>query len=132
MKHLSIRFSLSVIILFLHIDSIRAQQNYKSERNADIVEYTIRDGLPTSNISSVAQTSDGYIWIASPQGTVRFNGYEFAYVGQKYGVPDMQAVYYDSLNKNLYFASPEKFIRFTDGNFTVFDKSSGYMLNGAS
>jgi len=132
LKHFNIHYSFVVIILLLFICSVNAQQKYKSERNADIVEYTSRDGLPTSNISSVAQTPDGYIWIASPQGTVRFNGYEFAYVGQEYGVPDMQAVFYDSLKNSLYFASPEKFIRFTDGKFTVFDKSNGYMLNGAS
>ena len=116
----------------MFICSVNAQQKYKSERNADMVEYTSRDGLPTSNISSVAQTPDGYIWIASPQGTVRFNGYEFAYVGQEYGVPDMQAVYYDSLNNHLYFASSEKLIRLTEGEFTVFDETNGYKLNGAS
>lgn len=116
----------------MNIYSINAQQKYKSERNADMVEYTSRDGLPTSNISSVAQTPDGYIWIASPQGTVRFNGYEFAYVGQEYGIPEMQAVYYDSLNNLLYFASPEKLIRLSDDKFTVFDETDGYKLNGAS
>jgi len=132
LKHFNMRYSLTVIILFMFICSVNAQQKYKSERNADMVEYTSRDGLPTNNISSVAQTPDGYIWIASPQGTVRFNGYEFAYVGQEHGVPDMQAVYYDSLNNHLYFASPEKFIQFSDGKFTAFDETNGYKLNGAS
>jgi len=132
LMHFNIRYCFTVTILLLLVCSVSAQQKYKSERNADMVEYTSRDGLPTNNISSVTQTPDGYIWIASPQGTVRFNGYEFAYVGQEYGVPEMQAVYYDSLNNHLYFASPEKLIRFTDGEFTVFDKSNGYRLNGAS
>lgn len=132
LNRFKIGFQLAFVILHLQAGLIYAQQNSKSERNADIVEYTSRDGLPTSNISSVAQTPDGYIWIASPQGTVRFNGYEFEYVGKEYGLPEMQAVYYDSSGDNLYLASPEKLIRFSEGKYTSFDSSDGYKLNGPS
>jgi signal transduction histidine kinase/ligand-binding sensor domain-containing protein len=35
------------------------------------------DGLPNNMITSVAQTADGYIWIATPSGLVRFDGVAF-------------------------------------------------------
>lgn len=35
------------------------QQRYKSERNADLIRYTVKDGLPISNIAAVSQTDDG-------------------------------------------------------------------------
>jgi len=54
-----------------------AQQRLKTEANADIVEYTTKEGLPTTNFSNIVQTKDGYIWLAGIEGTYRFDGYDF-------------------------------------------------------
>ena len=35
------------------------------------------DGLPQASVSSVAQTADGYIWLATEEGLVRFDGVRF-------------------------------------------------------
>ena len=35
------------------------------------------DGLPNNTISGVAQTSDGYLWLGTPSGLVRFDGIRF-------------------------------------------------------
>ena len=34
-------------------------------------------GLPTSFVSAIAQTPDGYLWIATQTGLVRFDGSRF-------------------------------------------------------
>ena len=39
--------------------------------------WTTDDGLPSHTISSIAQTSDGYLWLATPGGLVRFDGFSF-------------------------------------------------------
>ncbi|WP_199525206.1 two-component regulator propeller domain-containing protein [Pseudoalteromonas sp. bablab_jr011] len=39
--------------------------------------WNTRSGLPHNSINSVAQTKDGYIWIATWEGLARFNGREF-------------------------------------------------------
>jgi len=39
--------------------------------------WTRRNGLPADKINDVAQTSDGYIWLATQNGLVRFDGVEF-------------------------------------------------------
>ena len=95
---------IGVVILFLSITAIKisAQNKIKTEANADIVEYTTQDGLPTTNISNIVQTKDGYIWITGIEGTYRFDGYLFDDVGEEYGVPEMQYMYYIK-EKNLYF-----------------------------
>ncbi len=36
-----------------------------------------QNGLPASVISAIKQTPDGYIWLATPRGLVRFDGTEF-------------------------------------------------------
>jgi ligand-binding sensor domain-containing protein len=110
--------------------SLNAQTKIKTEVNAEIVEYTNKDGLPTTNFSNIIQTKDGYLWISSVEGTYRFDGYEFEEVGKEFDVPKMQAVCYDSLSNILYFASPTKFVIFDGDQFKAFGKEEGYELNG--
>jgi serine phosphatase RsbU (regulator of sigma subunit) len=107
-----------------------AQRMLKSERNADIVEFSSRDGLPTTNISNIVQTNDGYIWISGIEGTYRFDGYEFDEVGEDFGVPKMQNIFYDTTKNMLYFASSEKFILFDGQTFSSFTDEQGYKING--
>lgn len=35
------------------------------------------DGLPDNSVTSIAQTSDGYLWVATQGGLVRFDGVQF-------------------------------------------------------
>src|SRR5580765_6863688 len=35
------------------------------------------DGLPNNNVTSLAQTSDGYLWVANPSHLTRFDGVQF-------------------------------------------------------
>lgn len=44
--------------------------------------WTTRDGLPHNSVSSVAQTPDGYLWLATWEGLVRYNGREFLLHGR--------------------------------------------------
>ena len=39
--------------------------------------WTTRDGLPHNTISDMAQSSEGYLWLATWEGLVRYNGNEF-------------------------------------------------------
>ncbi len=39
--------------------------------------WTTKDGLPVNSISSVTQTGDGYIWLGTADGLVRFDGLSF-------------------------------------------------------
>jgi signal transduction histidine kinase/ligand-binding sensor domain-containing protein/CheY-like chemotaxis protein len=36
-----------------------------------------RDGLPQASVGAIAQTTDGYIWLATEEGLVRFDGVHF-------------------------------------------------------
>jgi serine phosphatase RsbU (regulator of sigma subunit) len=130
-KSMKLRILAIVLFCILTGNSVQSQTKIKTEANADIVVYTNKDGLPTTNFSNIVQTKDGYLWISGIEGTYRFDGYEFEEVGEEFGVPKMQAIYYDSLKNTLYFASPTKFVIFDGDQFKVFGKDEGYKINGS-
>ena len=43
-----------------------------------IDKWSVQDGLPSGRINSIVQTPDGYLWLASPAGLVRFDGIRFS------------------------------------------------------
>ena len=43
-----------------------------------VKSWTTDDGLPQNTVSSIAQTPDGYLWLATLDGLVRFDGVRFA------------------------------------------------------
>ena len=109
-----------LLIVFTFCNTfLLSQQKSKTEANADLVEYTTKEGLPSTNYSNIAQTKDGYIWISGVEGTYRFDGYDFEEVGADIGLPKMQDFYYDSTQNVMYFASPKKFITFNGKEFKV-------------
>jgi serine phosphatase RsbU (regulator of sigma subunit) len=126
------RISLLLLTVFILSPLLIAQQKLKTEANADLIEYTNKEGLPTTNISKVVQTKDGYIWISGIEGTYRFNGYEFEEIGKDIDLPKMQDMYYDSTKNVMYFASPKKFITFDGKEFKVYTDKEGYKINGLS
>lgn len=52
------------------------------------VNYSIHDGLPSSEVYHVIQTDDGYVWFATDRGLCRYNGYEFESFTREDGLTD--------------------------------------------
>lgn len=67
------------LFLFLIIQSVCiASEQTRLPLNDYFSEtWSTRTGLPHNSINSLAQTNDGYIWIATWEGLARFNGREF-------------------------------------------------------
>jgi diguanylate cyclase (GGDEF)-like protein len=80
-------FTIIILLPFCSFASIKAPLPL-----ADYFTQTwdTRDGLPHNGINALAQTSDGYLWIATWEGFARFNGREFKLFtrGSKVGLPD--------------------------------------------
>jgi signal transduction histidine kinase/ActR/RegA family two-component response regulator/streptogramin lyase len=45
--------------------------------------WTTEDGLPTNTVQAIQQTPDGYMWIGTPAGLVRFDGQSFKIYDQE-------------------------------------------------
>jgi len=66
--------------LFLFPLSLFALDPAKSIYQFNIQNWSRQTGLPTDKVNSVTQTKDGYLWLGTQVGLVRFNGREFKVV----------------------------------------------------
>lgn len=57
--------------------AVRALDPAKSVYQFNCQNWTRQNGLPADKISSVVQSNDGFIWLGSQNGLVRFDGLEF-------------------------------------------------------
>ena len=87
--------------------------------------WTANDGAP-SEISALAQTEDGYLWIGSPQGLFRFDGVKFEEYKPQPGVElPSHGIYYllATPDGGLWIAFAPTGLGFLrDGSLTVFTK----------
>ena len=63
--------------------------------------YTTQDGLPSNRVTSVVQDHQGYIWVATERGAVRFDGVAFTAISATAGVPDVgiETLFVDQRNR---------------------------------
>ncbi len=59
--------------------------------------WTTREGLPHNSINALAQTADGYLWLATWEGVARYNGREFKLFGREQ-LPPLEDVAMRSLH----------------------------------
>ena len=50
----------------------------------------VADGLPQDNVVSIAQTPDGYLWLGTEEGLVRFDGLRFT-VFDRSNTPELKS-----------------------------------------
>ncbi len=58
--------------------SLRALDPDKSVFQFNCQNWTRQNGLPADKISAITQTTDGFIWLGTQNGLLRFDGIEFA------------------------------------------------------
>lgn len=68
-------------VLFVALLSSQAAtaniKNSEKKNELIITKWTTREGLPQNTVTSILQTRDGYIWIATFGGLARFDGLKF-------------------------------------------------------
>lgn len=62
---------LCAVLLFVSVKGQEEQHNYK------ISSWKTENGLPSATIYAITQTPDGYLWIGTQGGLVRFDGLNF-------------------------------------------------------
>ena len=63
------------------------------------VLYDNTNGLPTSEANAIAQTAEGFIWIGSYSGLVRYDGNTFERIDSTTGVANVNRLFTDSRNR---------------------------------
>jgi ligand-binding sensor domain-containing protein/signal transduction histidine kinase len=86
------------------------------------------NGLPQNTVHAIAQTKDGYVWIATEGGLARFDGISFT-VFDKQNTPQLHSNYIRTLLEDrrgaLWIGTAEGLIRMQEGKFTAFATGNG-------
>lgn len=90
--------------------------------------WTTEDGLPQNSVNDILQTGDGYLWLATFGGLVRFDGTRFVVFDRSIeGIKSqrIKALYEDK--KGTLWAATEEgmLIRYRDGKFTTYTLQDG-------
>ena len=63
------------------------------------VLYDNSNGLPTSEANAIAETHEGFIWIGSYSGLIRYDGNSFERIDSTTGIASVVSLYVDSHNR---------------------------------
>ena len=90
--------------------------------------YDSQNGLPNSSINRISQDRDGFIWICTQNGLVRFDGKEFSYIGREdiFDNSDVQIFHEDS--KGCHWVGTSRGLFYCDNarlQFRMLDLDSG-------
>ena len=87
-------------------------------------------GMPTSEANALAQTSDGFIWIGSYSGLVRYDGNSFYRFDSTTGIASVVSLFVDSSDRLWIGTNDNGLALYSDGEFTFFN--SGTELEASS
>ena len=89
------------------------------------VLYDNTNGLPTSDANAIAQSSEGFIWIGSYSGLIRYDGNEFYRYDSSTGMSSVVSLFVDSRDR-LWIGTNDSGIFLLQGDqFTCYDRSEG-------
>ncbi|MDQ1354246.1 MAG: hypothetical protein QG657_4555 [Acidobacteriota bacterium] len=68
----------AILIILLFGPHLSGLDPAKSVDQYLVDQWGIPEGIPSDTIHSITQTQDGYLWIATPKGLLRFDGIKFS------------------------------------------------------
>ncbi|MDO4864071.1 MAG: two-component regulator propeller domain-containing protein [Ruminococcus sp.] len=89
------------------------------------VLYDNSNGLPTSEANAIAETREGFIWIGSYSGLIRYDGNTFDRVDSTTGIASIVSLYTDSRNRLWVGTNDSGVAVMEDGAFRMYSKSDG-------
>lgn len=89
------------------------------------VLYSNTNGLPTSEANTIAETSDGFIWIGSYSGLIRYDGNTFERIDSTSGITSVVELFVDSRDR-LWIGTNDNGVLVMDkGEFRRYVKKDG-------
>lgn len=89
------------------------------------VLYDNTNGLPTSEANAIAETEEGFIWIGSYSGLIRYDGNTFERIDSTTGITSVVSLYVDSKNR-LWIGTNDNGVAVMDrGEYTHYNNVEG-------
>ena len=112
-------------LFFFLVLTTRAQYRFDS--------WTTDDGLPQNSVYSITQTPDGYIWLTTLDGLVRFDGVRFTVFNKnnQKNLPGNRFVkFFAEADNTLWICMEESgLVRYRNGEFQTFTTADGLPSN---
>jgi energy-coupling factor transport system substrate-specific component len=89
------------------------------------VLYDNQNGLPTSEANAIAQTEEGFIWIGSYSGLIRYDGNTFENMSINAGISSVVSLFVDSQNRLWIGTNDSGISVMEDGQFRTFNRNDG-------
>ena len=89
------------------------------------VLYDNTNGLPTSEANAIAETDEGFIWIGSYSGLIRYDGNTFERIDSTTGIASVVSLYVDSKNRLWVGTNDSGVFVMEKGKFTSFKDAEG-------
>jgi ligand-binding sensor domain-containing protein len=113
----------SFVLLYSVFSTASAQPQYRFDH------WTTDNGLPQNSIYGITQTRDGYLWLATVDGLVRFDGLRFTVFDQSNskGLRSNRFInLYQDVEGSLWAGTEDAGLtRYRDGQFTSFTTADG-------
>jgi signal transduction histidine kinase/ligand-binding sensor domain-containing protein len=113
--------TICLLILLYFIASAQAQVHFDS--------WTTDDGLPQNSVRTMLQTSDGYLWLTTLDGLVRFDGIRFTVFNKtnSKNLPGNRFINLFAETADLLWICTEEqgVVRYLDGEFRTFTTADG-------
>lgn len=120
-KPFVLKWLLVAVSFFLYVQPCLSQgvdlQNYR------LTQYGMEEGLPQSTINDIIQTRDGYIWLATYGGLVRFDGFLFTTYDRSNTVgmrSDRILHLFEDSKGAIWLSTEGGLLKFEDGEFTFY------------
>ena len=97
-----------VLVILLNAATAWAEESPETVKTVDPVNqsdgfsavlYDNTNGLPTSEANAIVQTSEGFIWIGSYAGLIRYDGNTFVRMDSTGGLTSIKCLYVDSRDR---------------------------------
>lgn len=75
----------------LLLSLLTVSQALASADTTHLMHFDLNTGFPTNNVYSLIQDHNGYLWFATDNGVVKYNGYEFKIFNTSNGLPSNDA-----------------------------------------
>ena len=89
------------------------------------VLYDNTNGLPTSEANAIAQTAEGFLWIGSYGGLIRYDGNTFERVSSSMGISSVVDLFVDSADRLWVGTNDSGAAVIENGKTKTFNKSDG-------
>jgi len=101
------------------VDPVNQPDNYSS------VLYDNTNGLPTAEANAIVQTSEGFIWIGSYGGLIRYDGNTFVRMDSTTGVASVVSLFVDSSDRLWIGTNDSGLALMENGKFRIWGEDDG-------